>query len=62
VFDPLAILMMVAANISMKKNGASVIVPPTKNFAESVNTTDNTTKMDTNWTPERWFKMVKKPK
>lgn len=62
VFDPLAILMIVAANISMKKNGASVIVPPTKNFAESVNTTDNTTKMDTNWTPERWFKMVKKPK
>jgi hypothetical protein len=62
VFDPLAILMMVAANISMKKNGASVIVPPTKNFAESVNITDNTTKMDTNWTPERWFKIVKKPK
>lgn len=62
VFDPLAILMIVATNISMKKNGASVIVPPTKNFAESVNTTDNTTEMDTNWTPERWFKMVKKPK
>jgi hypothetical protein len=62
VFDPLAILMVIAANISAKKDAISINIPPTNNFAETVNNKANTTKMDTEWNPGSWFKMVKKPK
>jgi hypothetical protein len=63
VFDPLAILLVIAANISMRKESTpSFIVPPTKNFADSVSNRENITKMDTDWSPGNWFKMVKKPK
>lgn len=61
VFDPLAILLLIAANLSLKKDPVPVMVPPTKNFAETVNK-ENTTKMDTDWSPGSWFKIVKKPK
>lgn len=68
VFDPLAILMVIAANLSMKKETAVTVVPPTKNFAESLSKSDpatnveNTTHMNIDWNPESWFKIVKKPK
>jgi hypothetical protein len=66
VFDPLAILLVIAANLSMKgtetpKAPPSIVVPPTKNLAESINK-ENTTKMDTDWNPGSWFKIVKQPK
>lgn len=69
VFDPLAILLVIAANLSMKKEELkSVVIPPTKNFAASLNKTepeprvDNTTSMDTDWNPGSWFRIVKSPK
>jgi hypothetical protein len=62
VFDPLAILLVIAANISFRKDPPVVVVPPTKNLAESLNNKENTTKMDTEWNPGSWFKMVNKPK
>jgi hypothetical protein len=69
VFDPLAILLVIAANLSMK-NDSSIVVPPaapptappTKIFVESVNNKENITKMDTDWNPGSWFKIVNKPK
>ncbi len=70
VFDPLAILMVIAANISMKNKPLEItktIIPPTKNFAETIKSEsainpNNTTKMDTDWNPGSWFRIVKKPK
>ena len=65
VFDPLAILLVIAANLSMK-NDSSIVVPPaappTKIFVESVNNKENITKMDTDWNPGSWFKIVNRPK
>jgi len=73
VFDPLAILLVIAANLSMKKEEQKVepkpvVIPPTKNFADAMNKSepetrvDNTTNMDTDWNPGSWFKIVKSPK
>ena len=68
VFDPLAILMVIAANISMKQDAPKVVIPPTKNFAETMNKVEpeprveNTTKMEMDWNPGSWFKMVKTPR
>lgn len=68
VFDPLAILMVIAANLSMKKETSVTVVPPTKNFAETLSKSEpathveNTTNMNIDWNPESWFKIVKKPK
>ena len=72
VFDPLAILLVVAANLSMKdkpeKKPEPKIVPPTKNFAETIQQknieeelSEKSTTM-TDWNPGSWFRMVKKPK
>ena len=75
VFDPLAILMVVAANLSMKDmpkkpqpKPEPKVVPPTKNFAEAVEQknveqelSEKSTSM-TDWNPGSWFRMVKKPK
>jgi hypothetical protein len=58
VFDPLAILLVIAANLSMKKT--PTVIPPTKNFARD--STDNVTNMDMDWSPSKWFKFVKSPK
>ena len=68
VFDPLAILMVIAANISMKKDVPKTVIPPTKNFADALNKTEpatkaeNITDMDMDWNPGSWFRMVKRPK
>jgi len=71
VFDPLAILLVIAANLSMKKQPEPpkpVVIPPTKNFADAVNKSEpatrveNTTNMDMDWNPGSWFKIVKSPK
>ena len=68
VFDPLAILLVIAANLSMKKETPVTVIPPTKNFADALNKSepatrvDNTTNMDMDWNPGSWFKMVKSPK
>jgi hypothetical protein len=61
VFDPLAILLVIAANLSMKKDKVA-FVPPTKNFAETVNKKENITQMNTEWNPSSWFKVVDRPK
>lgn len=63
VFDPLAILLVIAANMTMKMNKEEhkkVMIEPTKNFVESMQ--NNITPMDNDWNPGSWFKMVKKPK
>lgn len=73
VFDPLAILLVIAANLTMKQNMKSVelkptVIPPTKNFADALNKSEpetrvnNTTNMEMDWNPGSWFKMVKSPK
>lgn len=68
VFDPLAILLVIAANLSMKKETPVTVIPPTKNFADALSKSepatrvDNTTNMDMDWNPGSWFKMVKTPK
>lgn len=68
VFDPLAILLVIAANLSMKKSIEGTTIPPTKNFAEALKKSEpatrveNITNMDTDWNPGSWFKIVKKPK
>lgn len=72
VFDPLAILLVIAANLSMKEKDQSkkmnpVVLPPTKNFAETAHNAEpvvqnNTTDMEMEWNPASWFKIVKSPK
>lgn len=68
VFDPLAILLVIAANIEIKnkpeKIKPPIVIPPTKNLSNStkINIDDNTTSMPGDWNPGSWFKMVKKPK
>lgn len=68
VFDPLAILMVIAANLSMKKEVTVTIIPPTKNFAEALQKsepatrTENVTIMENDWNPSNWFKFVNRPK
>jgi hypothetical protein len=68
VFDPLAILMVIAANMSMKKEVEKTVIPPTKNFAEALNKSEpatkveNTTNMEMDWNPGSWFRIVKSPK
>ena len=68
VFDPLAILMVIAANMSMKKEVAKTVLPPTKNFADAINKSEpatkveNTTSMEMDWNPGSWFRIVKSPK
>lgn len=67
VFDPLAILLVIAANLSMKKPKETTL-PPTKNFAESLSKSEpatrveNVTDMEMEWNPGSWFKIVKQPK
>jgi hypothetical protein len=58
VFDPLAILMVIAANISFKhrENFDNEI-----SLKKSIDTQENTTTMNNDWSPENWFKIVKKP-
>lgn len=63
VFDPLAILLVIAANMTAKMNreeNKKVKIEPTKNFVESIK--NNVTEMNDDWNPGSWFKMVKKPK
>lgn len=60
VFDPLAILLLIGANLSMKKNVAAII-PPTKNLADSLNK-ENVMVMNDEWSPTKWFQDVKRPK
>ena len=68
VFDPLAILLVIAANLSMKKETPVMVMPPTKNFAESLTKSEpatkveNVTDMEMDWNPGSWFKIVKTPK
>jgi len=68
VFDPLAILLVIAANLSMKKETPVMVMPPTKNFAESLSKSEpatkveNVTDMEMDWNPGSWFKIVKTPK
>jgi uncharacterized protein YoxC len=69
VFDPLAILLVIAANLTMKRDEQKpVVIPPTKNFADALNKSEpetrvnNTTNMEMDWNPGSWFKMVKSPK
>lgn len=68
VFDPLAILLVIAANLSMKKETPVMVMPPTKNFAEALSKSDpapkveNVTDMEMDWNPGSWFKIVKTPK
>ncbi len=68
VFDPLAILMVIASNMSMKKEVEKTVIPPTKNFAEALNKSEpatkveNTTNMEMDWNPGSWFRIVKSPK
>ena len=70
VFDPLAILLVIAANISMNdgtpkgENYTTMVFPPTNNLGESLsrkNIKENVTTMPTDWSPGSWFKIVKKP-
>ena len=66
VFDPLAILMVVAANIQLQelKSGKSkspntpIVIPPTQNVGKTLGE-QNVTTMDTEWNPGSWFKIVK---
>lgn len=55
VFDPLAILLLIAANFQLKE----------RNKEEPVSffyTDDNTHQMKADWNPANWFKIVKTPK
>lgn len=74
VFDPLAILLVVAANLTMQdksvvaEESKKQVIPPTTNFAEAVQQktieeelAEKSTPM-TDWNPGSWFKMVKRPK
>jgi hypothetical protein len=56
VFDPLAILLVVAANMQMKelRNESPARKPLSK--------LDNVTKIDNDWNPANWFKIVNSPK
>lgn len=60
VFDPLAILLVIAANISLRKELVDTSISPPTNGVKFVS--ENTTKMDTDWNPGSWFKMVNKPR
>ena len=68
VFDPLAILLVIAANLYMKKETPVMVMPPTKNFAEALSNSEpapkveNVTDMEMDWNPGSWFKIVKTPK
>ena len=75
VFDPLAILLVIAANIQMKseKDNALPEEVPMKYVAEIMHSKDDadvnnatnvdkSTDMSTDWNPESWFKIVKRPK
>lgn len=68
VFDPLAILLVIAANLSMKKDVPVTVIPPTKNFAEALQKSEPATRaenvmtMENDWNPSNWFKFVKRPK
>ena len=77
VFDPLAILLVIATNMQMasKKGPVTETLSPTKNLAKTLDekhkskimldlgdSSDNVTPMKTEWNPGSWFKMVKKPK
>ena len=77
VFDPLAILLVIATNIQMATKNAPKLETfmPTENLAKTIheknkaiNThevnkiSDNVMNMKTEWNPGSWFKMVKKPK
>ena len=66
VFDPLAILLLVAANIALKKEPEPIVLetppeePPANPLQDEIQ--DNSTQMDTDWAPAAWFRMVTKPK
>lgn len=69
VFDPLAILLVVATSIMLNtpkeettgKKLPVVVLPPTKNIGEQLNNI-NVTSMSDDWNPGNWFKIVKTPK
>lgn len=68
VFDPLAILMVVAANmqikqlVKQKKTPTPKRKPLSKIIPEVKQTAENTASMQTDWNPGSWFKIVKSPK
>ena len=70
VFDPLAILLVVAANMQLQQLNKPTLkestLPPTKNLAQTLQdqgkkiyVDSNVTKMETDWNPGSWFKIVK---
>ena len=68
VFDPLAILLIIAANVSMQTRPNEAPIHPPK-LPEGENdkkkmpaNTNNVTSMPGEWNPGAWFKMVTRPK
>lgn len=68
VFDPLAILLIIAANVSMQTRPKEAPIHPPK-LPEGENdkkkmpvNTNNVTSMPGEWNPGAWFKMVTRPK
>jgi len=74
VFDPLAILLVIAANISAKNAPKNTVTStPTPNSTENIQPRnkskirldfgdEKSTPMKEDWNPGAWFKMVKRPK
>jgi hypothetical protein len=74
VFDPLAILLVIAANISAKNAPKNTVTStPTPDSTENIQPRnkskirldfgdEKSTPMKEDWNPGAWFKMVKRPK
>jgi hypothetical protein len=62
VFDPLAILLVIAANIQMKFEKDNSLNLNSNKITLDPDNVDKTTNMSNDWNPESWFKIVKKPK
>ena len=74
VFDPLAILLIIAANISAKNAPKNTVTStPTTNSTENIQSRnkskirldfgdEKSTPMKEDWNPGSWFKMVTRPK
>lgn len=62
VFDPLAILLVIAANIQMKYEKDNILDHTATRIPFEPDNEDKTTNMSNDWNPESWFKIVKRPK
>lgn len=59
VFDPLAILLVIAANLTQKAQTPTN--PPAATPMQTDWSPSSITKMETDWNPGSWFKIVKNP-